>query len=179
MMLTLTDKDLARMSPDLRNGLIQFMLEINHSNDYFYGHETTNNTPDYEEFLASFDENTFSEPAPINSNKKGKKVKNVIEIDENQAKDLVSNLSDKSINTLKEFTTEAPVPLSNLVGKGKPYNSYVELKRSFVGPVNRRLRTVTKNRSAVLFLKVNENDDDARISVKRGTTHALKSALEV
>ena len=67
--------------------------------------------------------------------------------------------------------------LDSLVGEDKPYASFVELKRSFVGPVNRRLRTVTKNRTAVLFKKVGKDNENVRFSVKRRTALALNKVL--
>ena len=171
-MIVLTKQDLARMSPELRNELMQVIFDT----DETPADDLLKDTIDFKEY-----QQFLSETPPqfelINEQVDIKKTKSVIEINEEHAKSLIANLSDKSINTLKEFTTNEPVTLDYLVGIDKPYKDFVELKRSFVGPVNRRLRTVTGNRSAMLFLKVNEEDSDAKISVKEGTAIALKKIL--
>ena len=101
----------------------------------------------------------------------------MIGIDESQARDLIANLSDKSIETLKHFTTKDPVLIDTLVGKGKPYATFNELKRSFVGPVNRRLRTVTQNKMSVLFRQNEQDGDEVKISVKPETGSSLSKVL--
>jgi hypothetical protein len=171
MMIIITKQDLARMSPVLRNELMQVMFDIDDNSVK----ELSEETIDFEEYQQFLNET----PPPlihINDSMDVKKTKSVIEIDEEQAKSLIANLSDKSINTLKKFTTSDPVEVESLVGTEKLYTNFIELKRSFVGPVNRRLRTVTGNRSAMLFLKA--DDDTAKISVKLGTALALKKVLE-
>lgn len=100
----------------------------------------------------------------------------VIGIDETQATNLVANLSQKSIDTLKLFATGEYVLSDHLIGEGKPYESFADLKRSFVGAVNRRLRTVTRMRTAVLFRKVSTPDGEG-IAVKDQTAAALRFVL--
>lgn len=176
MKITLTEHDIARMPTELRQDLMQFIFNSEHEHINPYDDPPEEADFKYDEPPANFDDTSFPEDDPSSSNSKKKKAKNVIEIDEREAKELISNLSDKSIDILRKFTTEAPVTIADLVGEGKPYSTFVELKRSFVGPVNRRLRTVTGNRAAVLFLKVNE--DDADIAVKKATALALATALK-
>ena len=100
----------------------------------------------------------------------------VVDIDVEQASKLVANLSPKSIETLKRFASGGTVPLDSLIGEGNPYESFNDLKRSFVGAVNRRLRTVTKIRTAVLFRKTETPEGDG-ISVKALTAQSLHSVL--
>ena len=100
----------------------------------------------------------------------------VVEISAEQANGLIANLSAKSIETLKRFASTNHVLVDNLVGKGQTYENFADLKRSFVGAVNRRLRTVTRNRSAVLFRKI-ETDDGTGIAVKEQTAIALRNVF--
>jgi len=177
MKITLTEHDIYKMPVELRKALMQFIFNREDESNPFYDNPPEEMEFDYEEPPLQFNDAPFPEDESTKALNKSKKSKNVIEIDKRQAKELISNLSDKSIDILMEFTTEAPVPLSTLIGEGKPYSTFVELKRSFVGPVNRRLRTVTGNRTAVLFLKVDE--DDVNIAVKKATADALESVLKL
>jgi len=178
MNITLTEHDINKMSAELRKELMQFIFNM--ENEYNnYGDYTDEMDFEYESLLPIFRDESFSEDEPLNRSSKTKKSKNVIEIDKCQAKEMIANLNDKSIEILGLFTTQTPVPLTALVGVDKPYSTFVELKRSFVGPVNRRLRTVTGNRTAVLFLKVKEAGNDENIAVKQVTAEALKSVLKL
>jgi len=162
MKIILTDADLSRMSQKLRDDLLQFI-----------------GTPiKYDENLYLYDANTkglddimpeFHFPEEVLKKEAKSKSKNVIDINAEQAESLIANLSDKSIETLHLFTQNEPIQVSSLIGEGKAYNDYIELKRSFVGPVNRRLRTVTGNKTAVLFLKESEEE----MAVKETTAISL------
>jgi hypothetical protein len=105
--------------------------------------------------------------------------KQVIDITVAEAKDLIANISEKSIETLKRFTTGEPVNVNDLIGDMLPYSSLSDLKRSFVGAVNRRLRTVTGNRKAVLFLTVIQENSErgVRIAVRTRTATAIKEVM--
>ncbi len=50
-----------------------------------------------------------------------------------EAKDLIANISEKSIETLSRFTTGEPVKVDDLMGDTQPYSNLSDLKRSFVG----------------------------------------------
>lgn len=102
--------------------------------------------------------------------------KKVVEISVDQARDLIANVSDKSKDALKLFVSGQPVSLAALVGPSAPYRDHNELKRSFVGAVNRRLRTVTENRTAVLF---SSDRDKTRIRITPLSATALRQALDV
>jgi len=180
-MILLTPQDWSLLSEETKTEIIGLMSNRHQENSPIdFLHTDCGSSPliNIEE-----DENRFSVPPeydtwfeePISSNQGKKKV--VLEIDEVQASELISNLSDKSIQTLKLFTEDTPVSIDTLIGKDSPYNNFVELKRSFVGPVNRRLRTVSKNKSAVLFLKAGGEDENIQIAVKSGTQRALRKAL--
>ncbi len=106
--------------------------------------------------------------------------KQVIDISYEQAKELIANISVKSIETLKIFARGEPVTLSSLIGEGRSYSNLTELKRSFVGAVNRRLRTVTGNRRAVLFLTVSQEDTHSgvRIAVRQETANSILKVFQ-
>ncbi len=107
--------------------------------------------------------------------------KQVIDITNEHAQSLIANISNKSLETLKLFAQGEPVDLNEIVGTDKLYENFNDLKRSFVGAVNRRLRTVTGNRQAVLFasLKSKPGVEEPRIRVKPRTAAALRTALNV
>jgi hypothetical protein len=174
MMILINKHDLAKMSVELRNELMQLMFDQeSNSNEDFY-----TEIPDIglEEHEMAYPEEQQYVPGE-SANSKSKNLKKVIGIDESQARDLIANLSDKSIETLKYFTTKDPVLIDTLVGKGKPYATFNELKRSFVGPVNRRLRTVTQNKTSVLFKKSEQDGDESKFSVKPETGSSLSKVL--
>jgi hypothetical protein len=107
--------------------------------------------------------------------------KRVIDVTREQAIELISNISDKSIETLKLFATGRPIALDELIGEHRSYSNLTDLKRSFVGAVNRRLRTVTGNRRAVLFLTVKPDaaESTTQISVRTITAESLSHALSL
>ena len=107
--------------------------------------------------------------------------KQVIDISNEDAQSLIANISEKSLETLKLFAHGQPIELNELVGKDKLYENFNDLKRSFVGAVNRRLRTVTNNRLAVLFSTVKSKDgkEETRIRVRPRTAAALRVALNI
>ena len=173
-MLLINEHDLAKMSVELRNELMQLMFDReSNSSEGFYSE-----IPDIglDEHEMAYPEEQQSVPGG-GANSKSKNQKKVIGMDESQARDLIANLSDKSIETLKYFTTKDPVLIDTLVGKDKPYATFNELKRSFVGPVNRRLRTVTQNKKSVLFRKSEPDGDESKISVKSETGSSLSKVL--
>lgn len=107
--------------------------------------------------------------------------KQVIDISNEHAQSLIANISGKSLETLKLFAQGEPIDLNELVGTDKLYENFNDLKRSFVGAVNRRLRTVTGNRLAVLFstVKSKTGEEETRIRVKPRTAAALRSVLNI
>lgn len=102
--------------------------------------------------------------------------KRVIGITTDQAAELLANLADRSQQTLRLFAVAGHVGINELVGEEAPYRDMNELKRSFVGAVNRRLRTVVGNRSVVLF---SSDRDRRRIRVLPHAAAALRQAMGI
>jgi hypothetical protein len=171
MHLVLTQQDLARLSPELRAELqsLMFGSADTGADQHSLAAIEASDLP-YQE-----SERDFVPPWPEALEKTGN-AKRVIDISENQARALLGNLSEKSIETLRLFSTGQSVSLDSLVGDGKAYESLSDLKRSFVGAVNRRLRTVTRNRAAVLFRRVDGEKDDS-IAVRTQTALSLRQAF--
>jgi len=167
MKIILTEADLSRMSRKLRDNLLQFIATPIKYDDNLYLYDT--NPEDLDGIMPE-----FHFPEEVLKKESKAKSKNVIDINTEQAKSLIANLSDKSIETLHLFTQNEPIQVSSLVGDEKAYKDYIELKRSFVGPVNRRLRTVTGNKTAVLFLKENEEE----MAVKEATAISLAAIFD-
>jgi len=103
----------------------------------------------------------------------------VVDIDLEEAHMLISNIGDDSLQTLRLFALGQPVALEDLVGPDRPYRDYAYLKRSFVGAVNRRLRTVMKkqdkNRSAMLFGRTRGD----RIRITPRSAASLRQAFNI
>ena len=93
-----------------------------------------------------------------------------------QATELLSNLAEKSQQTLRLFAERERVPVDELLGEGRPYKDMSDLKRSFVGAVNRRLRTVVGDRAVVLF---SSDRNRKRIRVLPATAFALRQAMGI
>ncbi len=102
--------------------------------------------------------------------------KRVIGISAEQADELLANLADKSQQTLRLFAVAERVGIDELVGDERPYRDMNDLKRSFVGAVNRRLRTVVGNRLVVLF---SSDRDRRRIRVLPSAAAALRQAMGI
>ena len=100
----------------------------------------------------------------------------VVDLTVDQARELVANISPKSQQTLKRFALGTPVALEELIGEGRDYRDVTDLKRSLVGAVKRRLRTITANRLAVLF---SSDRDKTRIRIKPLAAASLRKVLEV
>ena len=153
MMLVLSPHDFQKLSPACRSELLRLLM----------------NAP------GSADATFFSESTEVDGGIETEEVvseeKKVVSLTVAEAGDLLGNISDRSSQTLKHFALGQGVPLDDLVGQGKPYKNYVELKRSFVGAVNRRLRTVSGNRNAALF---SSDRDQTLIKVKPKTAQSLR-----
>ena len=102
--------------------------------------------------------------------------KQVLDISVTTARELIANVSSKSQTALSHFATGQPVALASLIGLNAPYRDLNELKRSLVGAVNRRLRTVTDNRAAVLFAS---DRDKQRIRITARSAASLRQALNL
>ena len=154
MMLVLSPHDFQKLSPACRSELLRLLMNDRSSADAAF-------------FLS---ESTEADGG-IETEEVVSEEKKVVSLTVAEAGDLLRNLSERSSQTLKHFAVGQPVPLEDLVGQGKPYKNYVELKRSFVGAVNRRLRTVSGNRNAALF---SSDRDQTLIKVKLKTAQSLR-----
>lgn len=156
MMLVLSVHDFQKLSSSCRAELMQLLMS---------GQWSAESAPT----AGQFDIDAAGETEEVvNEEKK------VVSLTVAEAGDLLGNISERSSQTLRHFALGQPVPLDALVGQGKPYKNYVELKRSFVGAVNRRLRTVSGNRNAALF---SSDRDQTLIKVKPKTAQALRRAF--
>lgn len=172
MMIVLTKNDIAKMSPHLRAELMNLVFGTDQSPPLHDYEETYS-----DDFYTACLEESQTEMFPSAAASESTGGKTVVDISAEQLKELIANLSQKSIDTLKFFASGEPVSVDDLVGGGCPYSTFNELKRSFVGPVNRRLRTVTRNKSAVLFKKESDDDVALMINVKPQTSEAIQRIL--
>ena len=177
MMLTITPDDFRKLSESCQRELL-CLLGYMDDNEFSESGDDNELIPYEDNCLRlpdesySFRSRSVSQEAPIGA-------KRVIDITPEQAKDLIANISDKSIETLSRFATGEPIALDDLFGESRPYSNLSDLKRSFVGGVNRRLRTVTGNRRAVLFLTVKSDSaqSGSQIAVRAVTAASLSRAL--
>lgn len=157
MMFVLSAQDIQKLSPESRAEIMKLLAgDFGLPSQIFAG-----------EF--QLDGRTESEEV-INDEKQ------VLSLTVEEAGDLLANISERSRQTLLHFASGKPVPLDALVGPDKPYKNYVELKRSFVGAVNRRLRTVSSNRHAALFTSDREQ---TLIKVKPQTAKSLRRVFAI
>lgn len=175
-MLTITSEDFSKLSSSCQRELLALLgfRGADESDDSNESIPYEDGYPPLPDELHSFDRQ--SEGSETSS-----ATKRVIDITADQAKDLIANISDKSIETLRRFAMGEPVLIDDLCGDDKTYSNLSDLKRSFVGAVNRRLRTVTGNRQAVLFLTVNSDSTQAatKIAVRQATAASLSHAFEM
>lgn len=172
MYLVLTRQDLARLSPELRAELKMLAFEKFEGGNEERVSEEMGMAVSHDPGI-DWD---YAPPWPEPSEKSGDN-KRVIDIATDEAVALLGNLSAKSVETLKRFASGEGIPFDSLVGPENSYKDLSDLKRSFVGAVNRRLRTVTGNRSAVLFRKI-EGDDGVSIAVRPVTAASLTQVFE-
>ena len=107
--------------------------------------------------------------------------KRVIDISVDDAKALIANISSRSLQTLELFAAGKPIALDSLVGHEQPYESLTDLKRSFIGAVTRRLRTVTRNKQAALFLQTSTSPENPApaIAIRSMSAEALRVAMNL
>ena len=159
MDLVISSEDFRRLSPAAQKELLAVLMGGDSDGDAMFGMD------DYDS-------------ASANSTQGGSATtgKRVFAINPAQASELLSNLAEKSQQTLRLFAECERVSVDDLVGEGRPYKDMNDLKRSFVGAVNRRLRTVVGNRSAVLF---SSDRDRQKIRVLPVAASALRQTLGI
>ena len=172
MMLLVTPEDFQKLSPACKRELMALLNSQG-------AQSLEDDVPEYyvedgsaDEYLQQSDSSTIDDVL---------EEKTVVDITVLQARDLIakSNLSKKSERsqqTLRLFAVGAPVALEELIGEGRPYSDFNDLKRSFVGAVNRRLRSVLRNRSAVLF---SSDRKKTRIKITPLSAASLRKVLDV
>jgi hypothetical protein len=159
MELVITSEDFRRLSPATQKELLAVLMGGDGDGDVMLGLD------DYDSMPAS--------GSQAGSASTGKRV---FPINPAQATELLSNLAEKSQQTLRLFAVGERVAVDDLVGEDRPYKDMNDLKRSFVGAVNRRLRTVVGNRSAVLF---SSDRDRQKIRVLPTAASALRQAMGI
>ena len=102
--------------------------------------------------------------------------KKIVEINVDQARQLIANISPLSQKTLMLFVYGDQIAVASLVGPGSDYPDLTALKKSLIGGVVRRLRTVTGNRDAVLFAS---DPDRSVLFIKPGSASALRQAFNL
>ncbi len=152
MQLHITSEEFRRLTPATQRELLMLLTGDDGAEDYL-------GTEDFE--------------PPSAASGSGRRV---VGITVEQTKELLSNLADKSQQTLRLFAQSERVAIDALVGEDMPYRDMNELKRSFVGAVNRRLRTVLGDRGVVLF---SSDRDRKRIRVLPVTASALRHVLGI
>lgn len=165
MMLVLSPNDIGRLSPSCRAELIALMMSSDADElegDDRFPSGILDRVAD-REIAAPTADDVLEE-------------KVVVDLSVDEARDLLANISDRSKETLKLFASGHPVALSSLIGTGGEYRDYSELKRSFVGAVNRRLRTVSGNRNAAFF---SSDRDKTRIKTTSKTALALRCVFNL
>ena len=170
MMLVLSPDDFQRLSVDSQQEILSLLatrppsapVADNHTTDIWNDDDLTSYGQTISPPATTFDE--VSEE------------KRIVDITVEQAHALVANVGKRSLETLRRFALGEPMTLDELIGEHGSYKDRTDLKRSFVGAVNRRLRTVTGNRLGVLF---GSDRDGNRIRMRPLTATALRQALDI
>ena len=172
MMITLTARDFKRLSAPCQQELLALLTLNDVESQADEDHASLAEEEGARPVAGRGVKSRKPVPPVSDSNRK----KEILEISVEQARQLVANVNDSSKKTLKIFAERQLVPLKSLVGDNANYGNYAKLKRSLVGAVNRRLRTVTGNRDAVLFTS---DATKSSIKIRPKSAAALRQALDV
>lgn len=173
MMIVITQHDIAQLSAQCRDELQRVLFRrINQPEGQQEEPFMFDGTPD--DYLPTVNDDQFEAL---------RERKRVIDITREDAESLIANISARSLQTLACFTTGKPIALDDLIGPEGPYENLTDLKRSFVGAVTRRLRTVTRNKQATLFLRTSITDANGNelsaIAVRPGSAESLRHAMNL
>lgn len=100
----------------------------------------------------------------------------IVELSVDQARQLIANVSQRSQTTLQLFVYGGWVRVDSLVGPDKNYPNMTVLKRSLIGGITRRLRTVIGNRDAALFTT---NSDKSALRLWPVNAGAIRQAFNL
>jgi hypothetical protein len=173
MMIVLTQHDIAQLSPQCRDELQRVL----------FGRTSEPEGQQEEPFI--FDGPPDDYLATVNDDQVEalRERKRVIDITREDAASLIANISARSLQTLACFTTGKTIALDDLIGPEGPYENLTDFKRSFVGAVTRRLRTVTRNKQATLFLRTSITDasgnERSAIAVRPDSAESLRLAMNL
>jgi len=181
MMIVITQKDFSKLSTQCRRELSELFTSCFAQTE----HDESNMTEvgsyiqgDHDEFAAGLFESgceVLDVPLVDAPRKTARKLqKTVAEVDVDQARLLVKNVSHRSKRALEWFVSGEWVSISDLVGPDKAYHNLVELKKSLIAGINRRLRTVTQNRTNVLF---SSTPDRSAIRITQKSADSLRQVL--
>ena len=160
MMLTLSSNDMHRLSPACRAELMAVFMS-----------PLSNELDDDGRLPSEILDGQVGDESATPTADDVLEEKRVVDLSVDEARDLLANIKDRSAEILKRFATGKPVALATLIGPSGEYRDYSELKRSFVGAVNRRLRTVSGTRNAALF---SSDRDKTRIKITQKTAQSLR-----
>lgn len=171
MMIVLTEHDIRQLSQDCRLELQRLLFEKASEHQAQPEELFMFDTPP-DEYL------TEQRETLEHDSKDGKRV---IDISVDDAKALIANISSRSLQTLELFAAGKPIELDNLIGPEQPYENLTDLKRSFIGAVTRRLRTVTRNKQAALFLQTSTSPENPApaIAIRPMSAEALRVAMNL
>lgn len=171
MMIILNEHDVRRLSPE-------FQLELQR---LFFEKASEPQAQPEDLFMFDAPPEEYSTEQSEGLDADAKDGKRVIDISVEDAKALIANISAKSLQTLELFAAGNPIALDKLIGPEQPYENLTDLKRSFIGAVTRRLRTVTRNKQAALFLQTTSAPDNAAtaIAIRPISAVALRVAMNL
>jgi hypothetical protein len=166
MMLVISSNDMRKLSPACRLELMAVFMSAGADEPLIDDHLPP----------GIFEADNGQEDAVRTAAEEVHEEKRVVDLTVDEARDLLANISKRSHATLALFASGQPVALAALIGPSCEYRDYSELKRSFVGAVNRRLRTVSGNRNAALF---SSDRDKTRIKITKKTALALRCLFDM
>ena len=181
MMISISPADFCRLSPACQQELLALFTSSGQSsqsdlNRYDsvgsgYGHTDLDRSAPAPGGATS----ALSQSAKVTRTHRNAK-KRIVELSVDQARQLIENVSQRSQTTLQLFVYGGWVRVDSLVGPDKVYPELTVLKRSLIGGITRRLRTVTGDREAALFVA---NPDKSAFCIWSVNACALRQAFNL
>jgi len=181
MMILISKADFCRLSPACRQELLALLTssgQLSQSDLNSYDSSGSGDGRTDLERSAPVTKGIISAHAPLVPVSKTRRnaKKRIVGLSVDQARRLIANVSLRSQNTLKLFVFGDWVRVDALIGPDKDYADLTVLKRSLIGGITRRLRTVTCDRDAVLFVG---NSDKSALCLWPVNADALRQALNL